>query len=74
MGDLESLAGWAAPTSAPPLGPDHAVRASGLAARQSELMERLRDQQYALSAELRQLRRPRFSASDAPPVYIDRDA
>jgi hypothetical protein len=74
LGDLESLAGWAAPISAPPLSLRDAVRASTLFSRQNQLMDRMRDEQSALSVELRQLRRPRFSAADAPPVYIDRDA
>ncbi|THG29667.1 hypothetical protein [Naasia lichenicola] len=73
-GGLDLLTAWAPPVGAPPLPREHAMRASLIAERQSRLMERMRDEQQALSAEMSSLRRPKFRMAEAPPVYIDRSA
>jgi hypothetical protein len=71
-GDLAALAGWVPPEIAPrPMRPHQQRRATGVLARQHALLDRLRNEQRAVGASIRAIRRPR-RAEATPPVYVDR--
>ena len=72
-GDLAALEGWEPPAVQPhPMTADEQHRANGILTRQRALLGRLRDEQQAVSASMRAVRRPRYATVTAPPVYVDR--
>ena len=73
-GDFDLLDGWMAPAGLPAMPASMAPRAAGIAARQLEVLQQMREQQVAIVSEMRTLRRPRFGTADAPSVYIDQSA
>jgi hypothetical protein len=72
-GDLAALDGWAPPAvQPPPMTPADQHRATGILSRQRALLGRLREEQQAVAASMRAVRRPQVRVVTAPPVYIDR--
>ena len=72
-GDLAALDGWAPPAVQPrPMTAEDQVRASGILQRQHALLTRIREDQKAVGASIRAMRRPQYKPATAPPVYIDR--
>lgn len=72
-GDLAALDGWEPPAVQPePMTVDDQRRANGILTRQRALLGRLRDEQQAVAASMRTMRRPQYRPATAPPVYVDR--
>ncbi|MGN6445011.1 hypothetical protein [Amnibacterium sp.] len=72
-GDLAALESWEPPAVQPrPMTAEDQQRASGILARQRALMSRMREEQTAIAASMRAMRRPQYKPATAPPVYIDR--
>lgn len=72
-GDLAALEGWEPPAAQPtPMTLEEQHRANGILTRQRILLGRLREEQKAVAASMRAMRRPQYRAAVAPPVYVDR--
>ncbi|MGT2425890.1 hypothetical protein [Amnibacterium kyonggiense] len=72
-GDLAALEGWAPPAVQPtPMTADDQHRANAILVRQRALMARMREEQQAIAASMRSMRRPQYRPVTAPPVYVDR--
>ena len=48
------------------------LRANGILQRQHALLTRIREDQKAVAASMRAMRRPQYKAAAPVPVYIDR--
>jgi hypothetical protein len=72
-GDLAALDGWLPPAVQPrPMTPEDQQRATGILHRQQALHARISEDQKAVAASMRAMRRPKYRVATAPPVYVDR--
>lgn len=72
-GDLAALERWAPPSVQTRMSGEDQHRATGILARQRELLSRLRDERAEVAAALNTVRRPVLRLTTAAaPVYVDR--